>query len=135
MLSVVTDDAAHSELAMSLDELAREGARRMLAAALEAEVDAYIAAHAALTDEPGPRLGGPRDGGAQAVPERDPAPLGAAQPEGGRGAAAVVSARAQLSRLRAGIGGAVWVGGRPIGLGHHPAVPAVAGRTRGLSTA
>jgi putative transposase len=56
MLSVVTDDAAHSELAMSLDELAREGARRMLAAALEAEVDAYIAAHAALTDEHGHRL-------------------------------------------------------------------------------
>jgi putative transposase len=56
MLSVVTDEAAHSELVMSLDELAREGARRMLAAALEAEVDAYIAAHAALVDEHGHRL-------------------------------------------------------------------------------
>jgi hypothetical protein len=43
-------------LAMSLDELAREGARRMLAAALEAEVDAYIAALAALVDEHGHRL-------------------------------------------------------------------------------
>ena len=43
MLSVVTDEAARSELTMSLDELFREGARRMLAAALEAEVDAYIA--------------------------------------------------------------------------------------------
>jgi len=41
---------------MSLDELAREGARRMLAAALEAEVDAYIACFAALTDERGHRL-------------------------------------------------------------------------------
>jgi transposase-like protein len=41
---------------MSLDELAREGARRMLAAALEAEVDAYVAAQAALTDEHGHRL-------------------------------------------------------------------------------
>jgi len=41
---------------MSLDELAREGARRMLAAALEAEVDAYIAGFAALTDERGHRL-------------------------------------------------------------------------------
>jgi hypothetical protein len=41
MLSVVTDDAANSELTISLDELAREGARRMLAA-LEAEVDAHI---------------------------------------------------------------------------------------------
>ena len=56
MLSVIADETAHSELAMSLDELAREGARRMLAAALEAEVDAYIAAHAALTDERGHRL-------------------------------------------------------------------------------
>jgi transposase-like protein len=56
MLSVIADDAAHSELAMNLDELAREGARRMLAAALEAEVDAYIAAHAALVDERGHRL-------------------------------------------------------------------------------
>jgi len=41
---------------MSLDELAREGARRMLAAALEAEVDADIAALAALVDERGHRL-------------------------------------------------------------------------------
>ncbi len=41
---------------MSLDELAREGARRMLAAALEAEIDAYIAAYAELTDERGHRL-------------------------------------------------------------------------------
>src|SRR6266545_2404881 len=56
MLSVVTDEAARSELAMSLDELAREGARRMLAAALEAEVDAYIACFAELTDERGHRL-------------------------------------------------------------------------------
>jgi putative transposase len=56
MLSVTTNEAARSELAMSLDELAREGARRMLAAALEAEVDAYIAAFAALTDERGHRL-------------------------------------------------------------------------------
>src|SRR5215218_6122411 len=56
MLSVITDEAARSELAMSLDELAREGVRRMLAAALEAEVDAYIAALAALVDEHGHRL-------------------------------------------------------------------------------
>jgi putative transposase len=56
MLSVITDDAARSELAMSLDELAREGARRMLAVALEAEVDAYLAGFAALVDEHGHRL-------------------------------------------------------------------------------
>jgi putative transposase len=56
MLSVIADKAARSQLTMSLDELAREGARRMLAAALEAEVDAYIACFAALTDERGHRL-------------------------------------------------------------------------------
>ena len=39
-----------------LDELAREGARRMLAAALQAEVAAYIDAHADLVDEHGHRL-------------------------------------------------------------------------------
>ena len=46
MLSVVADEAAQAELRGDLDELAREGARRMLAAALEAEVDDYLAAHA-----------------------------------------------------------------------------------------
>src|SRR6266568_9319483 len=56
MLSVVADEAARSELAMSLDELAREGARRMLAAALEVEVDAYIAGFAEQVDERGHRL-------------------------------------------------------------------------------
>jgi transposase-like protein len=56
MLSVVVDDQARAELALDLDELFREGARRMLAAALEAEVEAYIAAHAELVDEHGHRL-------------------------------------------------------------------------------
>jgi Transposase, Mutator family len=37
-------------------KIVREGARRMLAEALEAEVDAYIAAHAAERDENGRRL-------------------------------------------------------------------------------
>ena len=39
-----------------IDEIVREGARRMLAAALEAEVAAYIAAHAGELDEHGRRL-------------------------------------------------------------------------------
>ena len=56
MLSVVADECARAELGLDLDELAREGARRMLAAALEAEVDAYLAAHAAERDEGGRRL-------------------------------------------------------------------------------
>ena len=56
MLSVVPDDAAQAALRLELDELFREGARRMLAVALEAEVEAYIAAHAELLDEHGHRL-------------------------------------------------------------------------------
>jgi putative transposase len=56
MLSVVADETARTELHADLDELAREGARRMLAAALEAEVDDYLAAHAAERDERGRRL-------------------------------------------------------------------------------
>ena len=105
MLSVVADDAAQAELRLDLDELFREGARRMLAVALEVEVDAYIAAYAELADECGHRLvrpqrprpsphdrrrcrpgrggaspggrpaRGPGDRAAPAVPEHDPAPL------------------------------------------------------------
>jgi transposase-like protein len=56
MLKVVADGAAREDLAASLDEIVREGARRMLAAALEDEVAAYIAAHAAERDEDGRRL-------------------------------------------------------------------------------
>ena len=56
MLSVVTDAQAQDELRLDLDAIVREGARRMLAAALEAEVDAYLAAHAAERDEGGRRL-------------------------------------------------------------------------------
>lgn len=56
MLSVITDAQAHAELRVDLDELVREGARRMLAAALEAEVDAYLAAHQAERDQRGRRL-------------------------------------------------------------------------------
>ena len=56
MLSVVTDAQAHDELRLDLDAIVREGARRMLAAALEAEIDDYLAAHAAERDERGRRL-------------------------------------------------------------------------------
>ncbi|HEX6015294.1 MAG TPA: IS256 family transposase [Geminicoccaceae bacterium] len=56
MLSVVTDEQSRAELACDLDELVREGARRMLAAALEVEVDTYLAAHHELTDQRGHRL-------------------------------------------------------------------------------
>jgi putative transposase len=56
MLSVVTPKQTDSELGPDLDAIVREGARRMLAAALEAEVDDYLAAHAAERDERGRRL-------------------------------------------------------------------------------
>src|SRR5205085_11972530 len=56
MLKVVADEAAREDLAAGLDEIVREGARRMLAAALEDEVAAYIAAYAAERDEHGRRL-------------------------------------------------------------------------------
>jgi putative transposase len=56
IFGLVADEAACAALRVDLDELAREGARRMLAAALEAEVDAYLAAHADQRDERGRRL-------------------------------------------------------------------------------
>src|SRR5438067_4201520 len=56
MLKIVVDGAGREDLAAGLDEIVREGARRMLAAALEDEVAAYIGAHAAGRDEAGRRL-------------------------------------------------------------------------------
>jgi putative transposase len=55
VLSVVGAEG-RSELVGDLDELVREGARRMLAVALEEEVAAYIATHAGEVDEHGHRL-------------------------------------------------------------------------------
>lgn len=46
MLRVVNDESTREPAGSMLDEIVREGARRMLAAALEAEVAAYIEAHA-----------------------------------------------------------------------------------------
>ncbi len=56
MLRVLTDDDAHAELTCGLDEIVREGARRMLVAALEAEVDGYVSAFIDQLDEGGRRL-------------------------------------------------------------------------------
>ena len=57
MLTVVTDDDARADAASAgLDEIIREGARRMLAAALEAEVAGYIEALAGELDDAGHRL-------------------------------------------------------------------------------
>ncbi len=55
MLSVVNDGTAADGSSL-IDEIVREGARRMLAAALEAEVDVYIAELADQRDEVGRRL-------------------------------------------------------------------------------
>ncbi|MFE5301962.1 IS256 family transposase [Streptomyces sp. NPDC056632] len=55
MLSVVTDDGS-TQSGFLIGEIVREVARRMLAAALEAEVNQYIAELAAETDEAGRRL-------------------------------------------------------------------------------
>jgi putative transposase len=56
MLRVLVDEAAGAELSTTLDELVAEGARRMLAAALEAEVDAYLSSLVGEVDDDGRRL-------------------------------------------------------------------------------
>ena len=56
MLTVVAEDGARPEGVSLLDDLVRKGARRMLAAALEAEVDTYLAELAGERDERGRRL-------------------------------------------------------------------------------
>src|SRR2546429_7071074 len=61
MLTVVPGDGSGHESGKGgsrslIDEIVREGARRMLAEALRAEVDAYISAFASERDEAGRRL-------------------------------------------------------------------------------
>ena len=60
MLTVVPGEGSGHEAGQDssplIDEIVREGARRMLAEALQAEVDAYIAAHAGERDADGRRL-------------------------------------------------------------------------------
>ena len=56
MLSVVNNDKVGAEARSGLDEICREGTRTMLAAALEAEVDAYLAELVDEREEQGHRL-------------------------------------------------------------------------------
>ena len=56
MLSVVNDDGTTANGSSLIDEIVREGARQMLAAALEAEVNAYMAELTDQRDETGRRL-------------------------------------------------------------------------------
>src|ERR1022692_3619472 len=46
----------NEEITLALDDLAREGARRMIAAALRAEADEYVARYEEELDEEGHRL-------------------------------------------------------------------------------
>ena len=54
--SLTEIETNHTEIALSLDELVRAGAQRMLIAALEDEVEAYIQQYTDLRDENGPAL-------------------------------------------------------------------------------
>jgi putative transposase len=56
MLRIVPDEAGREELALTLDEICLGGARRMLVAALLAEVDSYVAAVSGERDECGHAL-------------------------------------------------------------------------------
>jgi putative transposase len=57
VLRVIQEDAFEEEISKpTLDELAREGARRMLVKALEAEVEEYIERHGEARDERGRAL-------------------------------------------------------------------------------
>jgi putative transposase len=56
MLRVLPDDQARADCMAGLDEICREGARRMLAAAVRAEADAYVDALVHELDEQGHRL-------------------------------------------------------------------------------
>src|ERR687886_1795504 len=57
MLSIVPSEPSEQDaLKLDLDALVREGARRMLLAALKAEVDEYLARHADARDEVGHAL-------------------------------------------------------------------------------
>ena len=141
-----------------IDELVREGARRMLAEALQAEVDDYIARFADERDEHGRRLvvrnGSPpaargphlgrRGGGGRAAGQRpahrprhrragpvllgDPAAVVPQDPEDHRGAAAALPARAVDRGLRARAGPVPGQLGGPVRAGDHEADRDLEGR-------
>ncbi len=56
MLKVVQDEATRQQFGSTLDEIAHRGAERMLAMALEAEVDDYVARYRGARDEHGRAL-------------------------------------------------------------------------------
>ena len=145
-----------------IDELVREGARRMLAEALQAEVDAYIAQFADERDERGRRLVvrngshqprevltsagavevtvprvndrriDPDTGRAAAVLLGDPAAVVPEDPEDHRGVAAAVPARAVLGGLRARARAVPRLDGRAVRAGDHQADRDLEGRAARL---
>lgn len=56
MMKVVTPNSLNSEVNFCLDEIAREGAKRMLALALKFEADEYVRNYESLRDEKGHRV-------------------------------------------------------------------------------
>ena len=56
MLREHQDEATHEQLLLDLDEIARQGAKKMLAQALQAEVQAYLQAAEGERDERGRAL-------------------------------------------------------------------------------
>ncbi len=64
MLRVIPEEGARQELVLALDEICRVGAERMLAVALEAEVEAYLERHQGERDDRGRALV-VRNGGAR----------------------------------------------------------------------
>ncbi|MGH2579609.1 MAG: IS256 family transposase [Actinomycetota bacterium] len=56
MLRVIPEEGARQELVLALDEICRVGAERMLAVALEAEVEAYLERHQGERDDRGRAL-------------------------------------------------------------------------------
>ena len=143
------DERVREELMLDLDEIARQGARRMLAEALEAEVEAYIEAARGERDEQGHALvvrngyarerevllgagavevrgsegqrpSGGRGRQQEEVQERDLAALHAPLAESYGGLAAAVSARALQRGLRPGLRGVLRHRGGAFGLDHHP---------------
>ena len=112
------------ELVLDLDEIARQGAQKMLAQALQAEVDAYLKAAEAGRDQHGHALV-VKNGYHNA---RQVLPL-----EGHGGVAAALPARALDWRLRAGPRGVLrdWSG--IVAREHNPPFRAVAKR-RGRGT-
>ena len=155
MLTVVpgaadADDPRRPDGVALIDEIVREGARRMLAEALQAEVDDYIAQFADERDDNGrrwwcataptsPARSSPararsrwsRRGSTTAAPTRtpasapvllgDPAALVPQDPEDHRSAAAAVPARPLVRGLRARARAVPRLDRRPVRAGDHQA--------------